>query len=223
MDIDYHRGYGSNLSKTLYVTLKIFIEDLHIDELCYGIYSLFKNDALSIAIERPFCNRVVIVGKDFEVRFFNSIKNDSIISIALEVRDSIFKNVMNFLSNVLVQISRILPKGSLIDKNVKLGIHTTIKVDQINVEELCQKLFNLSIVLDRTEDRVVEGFPIMVIRGSTIGYDLRRYEITIAMLTSERVELSITIETYIYLDKILNGIIYINELINIIAESVDSS
>lgn len=203
--------------------MKVFIDDLYIDEFCYSIYSLFKGNALSIAIERPFCNRIIVIGKNFEIKFFNSTKNGSIISIAVETNDIILKNMKIFLSNLLLQLNRILPKRSSIDKNVKLGIHTTVKVDQINVEELTQKLFNLSIVLDGTEDKVVEGFPIMLIRGSIIGYDLRKYEIIIAMLASEGVELSITIEVNIHLDKISNAINYINELINIVVESISSS
>ncbi len=205
------------------MVLKTFIDDSYIDEFCYGIYSLFKGNALSIAIDRPFCNRVIIVGKDFEVKFFNSAKNGSIISIAVEINDTILKNMKTFLDNSLLQLNKVLPKKSFIDRNVKLGIHTTIKVDQINVEELIQKLFSLSIVLDRTEDKMVEGFPIMIIRGSTIGYDLRRYEIIIAILASENIELSITIEVSIHLDKIFNAINYINELINIVTESILSS
>lgn len=186
------------------------------------MYSLFKNAASSIAVERPFCNRVVIVGKDFEVRFFNSTKNNGIIGIAIEVRDDILKNVKKFLSETILQLNKILPKKSTIDNYTKLGIHTTLKVDHINVEELIQKLFSLSIILDKTEDKIIEGFPIIVIKGSTIGYDLRKYEITIAMLASENIELSITVETFIYMDKMFNAINYINDLINVIVDTIIS-
>lgn len=195
---------------------------MHIDEFCYGVYSLFKNAASSIAVERPFCNRVVIVSKDFEVRFFNSTKNNGIIGIAIEVRDDILKNVKKFISETILQLNKILPKKSVIDNYIKLGIHTTLKVDHINVEELIQKLFSLSIILDKTEDKIIEGFPIIVIKGNTIGYDLRKYEITIAMLASENIELSVTVETFIYMDKMSNAINYINDLINVIVDSIIS-
>lgn len=115
-----------------------------------------------------------------------------------------------------------MPKKGTVDNYIKLGIHTTLKVDHINVEELIQKLFSLSIILDKTEDKIIEGFPIIVIKGNTIGYGLRRYEITIAMLASENIELSITVETFIYMDKMFNAINYINDLINVIVDTIIS-
>jgi len=173
-----------------------------------------------MAIERPSCNRVVIVGKNFEVKFFVSPTSKSIIGIALEVNDDILKDTKNFLNNILLQLNKILFKKSIVDENIKLGIHTTLKIDQINIEDLIQKLFTLSVVLDKTENKNVEGFPIVVIKGNIIGYDLRKYDITIAILASEEIELSIAIETNIYIDKIFNAINYINNLINIITEAI---
>lgn len=213
-----HRA--SNLLKTLYVTLKASIDSSYIDEFCYTIYSLFKNAALSMAVERPLCNRVVIVGKNFEVRFFTSSTSNSVISIIIETDNNMLKNVKSFLNNTLLQLNKAVPKRGSIDKNIKLGIHTTLKTNQINIEELIQKLFNLSIVLDRTENRMIEGFPIMVIKGSIIGYDLRKYEVAISVLTSDGVELSITIETNICLDKMFNAINYLNDLLDILTESI---
>jgi hypothetical protein len=173
-----------------------------------------------MAIERPSCNRVVIVGKNFEVKFFVSPTNNSIIGIALEVSDDLLKDAKNFLNNILLQLNKILFKKSIVDENIKLGIHTTLKIDQINIEDIIQKLFTLSVVLDKTESKNVEGFPIVVIKGNIIGYDLRKYEITIAILASEEIELSIAIETNIYIDKIFNAINYINNLVNIITEAI---
>ncbi|MEM4766633.1 MAG: hypothetical protein QXN51_00880 [Ignisphaera sp.] len=42
------------------------------------------------------------------------------------------------------------------------------------------------------------------------------------MLASENIELSITVETFIYMDKMFNAINYINDLINVIVDTIIS-
>ncbi|MEL9939997.1 MAG: hypothetical protein QW632_02885 [Ignisphaera sp.] len=166
----------------------------HIDELCYEFYALFKDDAISIAIERPSCSRIVIVGKDFEVRVYMSPSGEGTLATFVNAKNDI-QIVVGNLKKFLTSLNKILLSLSNIVEEPTIILRMIITLKSETVAHILQIFKDLGMVVEAIDKKLINDFNVTIIKGFYIGKNLRRHQATVSMITNERTEIGITIES----------------------------
>jgi hypothetical protein len=68
----------------------------------------------------------------------------------------------------------------------------------------------MGIVLESIDKKFINDFEILTLRGFYIGENLKRYSIVLSLITGERSELSMTVETRISEELLLNLNMFLN-------------
>ncbi|GEM_PF-1478306 len=169
------------------------IDTSRLDDFCYDVYSIFKDHALSMAIERPSCSRIVILGKDFEVRLYISHSGEGVLTLffTLLPEATTAGNLGRTLALLLKTLSSMITASSDPVVVVRNVVFSSVK----SVNNLIASLTSMGIVLESIDKKIVNGFEILTLRGFYIGENLKKYTITLSFVTSDRNEIGVTVET----------------------------
>jgi hypothetical protein len=172
---------------------KFHIDMSKLDDFCYEVYSVFKDYALSMAVERPSCSRIIVLGKDFEVRLYVSQTGEGILTLffVLLPEVGVRKGLEKALTSLLKTLSSMITASNepiVVVRNIVLS-----SVRSINT--IVASLIDAGVVLESIDRRVVEDFEILTLKGFFIGENLRKYSIMLSFATGDKSELGITIET----------------------------
>jgi hypothetical protein len=172
---------------------KFHIDMSKLDDFCYEVYSVFKDYALSMAVERPSCSRIIVLGKDFEVRLYVSQTGEGILTLffVLLPEVGVRKGLEKALTSLLKTLSSMITASNepiVVVRNIVLS-----SVRSINT--IVTSLIDAGVVLESIDRRVVEDFEILTLKGFFIGENLRKYSIMLSFATGDKSELGITIET----------------------------
>ncbi len=183
-----------SVSGILSLTQKFIVSIGGIDDLCYQIYSIFRDNALSIAIDRPSCSRMIIIGKEFELRIYITTQYEGVISIFIEL-DSTLKQSFNNINNLLSSVYKILNKICNIEPSIRVSLRKILRTrNKIDLNLIQSKLKDLGIAIISREERIVDDLHLDVLHGTIIGRKLKKYDIYITLLQSNDVELGLTID-----------------------------
>jgi len=172
---------------------KFHIDMSKLDDFCYEVYSVFKDYALSMAVERPSCSRIIVLGKDFEVRLYVSQTGEGILTLffVLLPEVGVRKGLEKALTSLLKTLSSMITAGNepiVVVRNIVLS-----SVKSINT--IVASLIDAGVVLESIDRRIVENFEILTLKGFFIGENLRKYSVMLSFTTGDKSELGITIET----------------------------
>ncbi|MEM0027184.1 MAG: hypothetical protein QXT53_06500 [Ignisphaera sp.] len=171
----------------------------NIDELCYEFYALFKDDAISVAIERPSCSRIVIIGKDFEVRVYISPNGEGTLATFINTKNNIqtvagnFKRFLISLNKILLSLANIVEEPTII-------LRMIIAPKLESAAHVLQAFRDLGMVVETIDKKFINDFNVTIIKGFYIGKNLRKHQTTVSMITNERTEIGITIESKVHLE-----------------------
>ena len=178
-----------------------------VDELCYEFYSMFKDFAVSIAIERPTCSRIVILGKDFEIRLYISPSGEGTLAMFIRMFIDIWSNfVIAFedIKKILIPVIKTLLSIAKICDDPIIILRDNITIHFKSIANLIEFLRESGMAIEYTDRKIFNDLEIFVIRGFCIGRNLKKYQVTFSVLTNEKIEAGITIESKTKLDVICN-------------------
>lgn len=171
----------------------------NVDELCYEFYTMFKDNAVSIAIERPSCSRIVVIGKDFEVRVYVSPNGEGTLAMFVNTKNNIHTIVDNF-RRFLTSINKTLFSLANIVEEPTIILRMIIAPNYGSADLVLQAFKNMGMVVEAIDKRFVNDFNVIIIKGFYIGKNLRKHQTTISMVTNDRIEIGITVESKIQLE-----------------------
>jgi hypothetical protein len=180
-----------------------------LDDFCYEIYSLFRNYALSMAIERPSCSRIVVLGKDFEVRLHISHDSESVLTLFFTLLPEM-SHATEDLERKLVLLFRTLSSMIITSSEPTVIVRSVIFSPIKSINHLTASLTRMGIVLESIDKKFINDFEILTLRGFYIGENLKRCSIVLSLITGERSELSMTVETRISEELLLNLNMFLN-------------
>ncbi|MDK6029100.1 hypothetical protein QPL79_06960 [Ignisphaera sp. 4213-co] len=170
-----------------------------IDELCYKFYSSFKDSAVSIAIERPSCARIVIVGKDFEIRVYMSPTGEGTLSTFISVKQDVY-NIIENLKKFLMPINKTVSSlANIMDEPIIL-LRIILTPSSKTINHILQLFKNMGIVIEVIDRRLINDFNVTIVKGFYIGKNLRKYQVTLSIITNSRVEVGVTVEAKMHIE-----------------------
>lgn len=207
---------------TISISRKYIVKPYSIDDVCYTIYKMFKDKAISIAYEKPFCNHIFITGNNFEARVFVNMSNEVHFSILMDINE-IFSSAIKNIQKIFSEIDKAFLKLSNNTSNICIMLRVSLRVGKIDPETITRILSDLGIVVYIKEIHTVSGIDIVVIRGKTVGKNLGHYDITITMLYNGNYsssEVSFSVEADVGDDKILDRLVELQYILYTITECI---
>lgn len=209
-----------SISNIISLTLKFIINIGNVDDLCYQIYSIFRDNALSMAIDRPSCSRMIIIGKDFELRVYVTTQYEGIISIFMELENNT-KQFFNNINNLLSNIYKVLNKICNIEPNIRVSLRKIFRTkNKIDINLIQLKLKNLGIAIVSKEEKIIDDLHLKIFHGTIIGKKLKKYDIYITLLQNDNIELGLTIDFRSYYNELYSFLEEANNLMNVIELNV---
>ncbi|ADM28691.1 hypothetical protein Igag_1898 [Ignisphaera aggregans DSM 17230] len=209
-----------SISSVISLTQKFIINIGNVDELCYQIYSIFRDNALSMAIDRPLCNRMIIIGKDFELRVYVTTQYEGIISIFMELENNI-KQFFNNINNLLSNIYKVLNKICNIEPNIRVTLRKIFRTrNKIDINLIQLKLKNLGIATVSKEEKIIDDLHLKIFHGTIIGKKLKKYDIYITLLQNDNIELGLTVDFRSSYNELYSFLEEANNLMNVIELNV---
>jgi len=209
-----------SISSVISLTQKFIINIGNVDELCYQIYSIFRDNALSMAIDRPSCNRMIIIGKDFELRVYVTTQYEGIISIFMELENNI-KQFFNNINNLLSNIYKVLNKICNIEPNIRVTLRKIFRTrNKIDINLIQLKLKNLGIATVSKEEKIIDDLHLRIFHGTIIGKKLKKYDIYITLLQNDNIELGLTVDFRSSYNELYSFLEEANNLMNVIELNV---
>ncbi len=205
-----------NISSIISLTQKFTINIGNMDDLCYQIYSIFRDNALSMAIDRPSCSRMIIIGRDFELRVYVTTQYEGVISILMELENNVnqfFNNINSLLSN----IHKVLNKICNIEPSIRVSLRKIFRTkNKIDFNLIQLKLKNLGIAIMSKEEKIIDELNLKIFHGTIIGKKLKKYDIYVTLLQNNNIELGLTIDFRSHYNELYDFLKEANNLMNII-------
>jgi len=209
-----------SISSIISLTQKFIINIGNVDDLCYQIYSIFRDNALSMAIDRPSCSRMIIIGKDFELRVYVTTQYEGIISIFMELENNT-KQFFNNINNLLSNIYKVLNKICNIEPNIRVTLRKIFRTrNKIDINLIQLKLKNLGIAIVSKEEKIIDDLHLEIFHGAIIGKKLKKYDIYITLLQNDNIELGLTIDFRSSYNELYSFLEEANNLMNVIELNV---
>lgn len=183
------------VNTVLSLSRKYIVKPYGLDDICYSIYSIFKDRALSIAYEKPYCSHMFIVGSSYEVRLFINSLREARLSILFDVGSTPLAQSIKHAHNLFIDIDRILSKFCETGSNINVVLRTTLRFKRVSIDVVEGVLKSLGIVVYSKELHSVSDITISIAKGKVIGKNLKRYEVIITLLEDDVSEVSVSVET----------------------------
>lgn len=175
---------------------KYLIQPHTVDEICYTLFKMFKDNAASIVYEKPSCSHVFIVSSGYEIRLFITSSYELHLNLIFELSIPFsaisLKNIHKLFNDIDKNFSRLCKYSSEIQVSLRT---TSNKINKINLDKLIYFLSGIGIVVESREKHSMENITISILRGKTIGRNLKIYNVTVTILHEETSEITLTIET----------------------------
>ena len=206
-------------STVLAVTRRYTIKPSSIDDVCYTVYNMFKDTASSIAYEKPFCTHMFVVGNSYEIRMFLSNYGEVHLTVATSFGEPRSRLSLDTVLKMFSSIDNAFSKLSSSADVVRLSLRTTFRATQTCLEDIEEVLQSLGIAIISRDTYSVSNIEIEVIRGKTIGRNLRQHEVTVTTLLDEHdVEVSLLAETPVESGDVMSYLAELQNLVYSIAE-----
>jgi len=205
-----------SVSNIISLTQRFTINIGDVDDLCYQVYSMFRDNALSMAIDRPSCNKMIVVGKNFELRIYVNTQYEGIINIIMELENNI-RQFLNNIGNLLSNIYRVLNKFCSIEPYIRVSLRRIFRSrNKIDINLLQMKLESLGIAIVSKEERVIDDLYLRIFRGTIIGRKLKKYDVYVTLLQNGNIELGLAIDFKSYYNELYGFLEEANNLMNVI-------
>ena len=201
------------ISTTLSILRKYMLKPGSLDDVCYTLYMLFKDKAMSIAYEKPNCSHMFIVGTNFEIRFFVNSLREAQLNLLVDSNTSILDKALIWARNVFSTIDKNISKFCEKESKIHVLLRSTLRYRRVDLEEIEKILSGMGVAICSRELHTVSDIVLTVIRGKTVGKNLKRYDITVTILEDSELELSLSIETDLDEDRPLDQLIEIQNLL----------
>jgi len=183
------------VSNVLGLSRKYFIRPYNIDDVCYNLFSRFREKAVSIAYEKPSCSHMFIVGSNYEIRLFMKPTNEAYLSVLINTGSSLPLRVIGYAQKVFNDVDRLMARFSESYEDINVLFRTAFRCRRVSTSDI-EKLMNLlGIVVYAKEVHMVSDIAISVVRGRLVGKNLSQYDVIVTMIENEASEISIAVET----------------------------
>lgn len=211
------------VSNVLSLSRKYLLKPYSLDDVCYSLYSAFKDRAASIAYEKPNCSHMFIVGNNYEVRIFISSLREVQLNLLVDIGSAISSKVVAFAHSMFCNLDRILNKFCEAEGDIHILFRSTFRCGRMVIDDIEKKLSYLGVAVYSRELHTVSDIMLSVIRGRLVGRNLRRYDITVTFIENEGAELSVSVETDTDIRKPLDQIIEIQDILFSLIEAFVAS
>ncbi|MEM1646199.1 MAG: hypothetical protein QXL96_10130 [Ignisphaera sp.] len=209
-----------NISNVLSLSRKYLLKPYTIDDICYSLYTIFKDRATSIAYEKPNCSHMFIVGSNYEVRIFISSLREMQLNLLVDVGNIISDKIITFAQTMFCNIDRILSRFCETEGDIHVLFRSTFRCKALNIDDIEKRLSYLGVVVYSRELHTVSDIVLSVIRGKLVGRNLKRFDITVTFIENEESEISISVETDVDSRKPLNQIIEVQDILFSLIETL---
>lgn len=210
--------YIHQINGALNISRKYIVKPYNLDDLCYILYSLFKERAVSIAYEKPSCSHMFIVGGSYEIRLHVTASCEVRLSILIDVDMPLTSSSLRYVYTIFSDIDRSFSRLCDAIGGVYLSLRTALWIKKANVSLIEKLLTELGVVVYAKESHIISDIAITIIRGRIIGKDLRLYDITVTLLYNSMAEINISIETEVDSENVFDRLIDIQTLLYTIVE-----
>jgi len=209
------------ISTTLSLSRKYLLKPSSLDDICYTLYTLFKDKAMSIAYEKPNCSHMFIVGTNFEIRLFVNSLREAQINFLIDSGPTLSSKLLSLAKNTFTNIDKTFSKFCEKEGKVHILLRSTFRYRNIGLEEVEETLKDIGIAICSRELHTVSDIVLTVVRGKTVGKNLKRYDITVTILENSEAELSISVETDLNEDKAMDPLDQLIEIQNLLYNIVE--
>lgn len=201
------------ISNVLSLSRKYLLKPYSIDDVCYSLYNVFKDKAMSIAYEKPNCSHMFIVGSNYEVRIFISSLRELQLNLLVDVGNMISDKVISFAQAMFCNIDRILTRFCEIEGDIHVLFRSTFRCRTLGIDDIEKRLSYIGVAVYSRELHTVSDIMLSVIRGKLVGRNLKRFDITVTFIENEGSEISISVETDVDSRKPLSQIIEVQDIL----------
>lgn len=182
-------------STTLSLSRKYMLKPGSQDDVCYVLYAMFKDKAMSIAYEKPSCSHMFVVGMNFEIRLFINSLREAHLSILIDVGPVLSSKALVVAKSMFFNIDKAVSKFCETQGQVHALLRTSFRCRGITLDNVGKVLENLGIAVCSRELHTVNDIVLTVVRGKTVGKNLKRYDVTVTILENYESEISVSVET----------------------------
>ncbi|MEM1896213.1 MAG: hypothetical protein QXG46_01875 [Ignisphaera sp.] len=189
-----------HFNNVISLSRKYLVDPHGLDDVCYALFKMFKDESVSIVYEKPMCSHIFVIGSNFEVRLFINTSHELHLSIIFDLVNPFSTSALRFIQDIFHNLDKTFSKFSKSFGDIKLSLRSTFKIDHINIDKLMKSLLSLGVVIEAKEKHHIDNITIVLVRGKTVGKHLKMYSIMVTLLYDDISEVTFTIDSEVETD-----------------------